>query len=158
MAEPIPDAVKSTAAIAGHPIHPMLVPLPIGALVGVFVSDMAYMGTTSSFWAEASRWLLLAGIVTGALAGIFGLIDFITLSYVRSRMAAWVHFVGNGVAIALSLINLFSRPSDPTSGVATGSLVLSLIVVVILLVTGWLGGELSYRYRVGVMPRTGESI
>ena len=152
MTQQIPDAVKSTAAIAGHPIHPMLVPLPIGFLVGVLLSDLGYMATSNPFWPEASRWLLLVGIITGAAASLFGLIDFLTISYVRSRMAAWVHFAGNVVAIALSLISLFSRPSDAV--VPTGSLVLSIIVVLTLGVTGWLGGELSYRYRIGVVPRS----
>lgn len=153
MAEQIPDAVKSTASIAGHPIHPMLVPLPIGFLVGALLSDIGYVTTTNPFWPEASRWLLLGGIVFGALAAVFGLIDFLTIPYVRSRTAAWVHFIGNATVIVLSLINLISRPSELQSGVPTSGLVLSLIVVVILLVTGWLGGELSYRYRIGVLPR-----
>lgn len=157
MAEQIPDAVKSTAAIAGHPIHPMLVPLPIGFLVGVVLSDIGYLSTSNPFWAEASRWLLLAGIVTGALASIFGLIDFMTLSYVRRRMAAWVHFAGNAVVIGLSLVNLLVRP-EAEQVVTPGNLALSIVVLVILGVTGWLGGELSYRYRIGVMPRSNETI
>jgi uncharacterized membrane protein len=153
MSDPIPDAVKSTASIAGHPIHPMLVPLPIGFLVGALLSDLGYTSTTDPFWAEASRWLLLGGIVTGVLAALFGLIDFLTISYVRSRTAAWIHFLGNATAIVLSLINLLSRPSGPQANVPNGGLILSLVVVLIFLVTGWLGGELSYRYRIGVIPR-----
>jgi uncharacterized membrane protein len=151
--EHVPDAVPSTAAIAGHPIHPMLVPLPIASLVGVVVTDLAYLSTTNPFWAEASRWLLLAGIVTGVLAAVFGLIDFLTISYVKDHRFAWFHFAGNGVALALSAVNLLSRPSQTQDGFSTGSFILSLVVLVILVGTGWLGGELSYRYRVGVMVR-----
>lgn len=158
MAEPIPDSVKSTAAIMGHPLHPMIVPLPIGALVGVLLSDIGYASTQNPFWVEASRWLLLAGLITGALAAVLGLIEFLTIPYVRSKSAAWVHFLGNGVALVLSLVNLLSRPGEDQAGVPDGGLLLSLVVVLILLVTGWLGGELSYRYRVGVVPREEEIV
>lgn len=154
MSEHIPDSVESRASIAGHPIHPMLVSLPIGFLIGVLLSDVGYATTTSPFWAEASRWLLLGGILTGAAAGIVGLIDFISIAYIRSLTAAWIHFLGNTGVIALSIINLLIRPSDPQADVPGGGLILSIVVVLILFVTGWLGGELSYRYRVGVMPRT----
>jgi len=158
VAETIPDSVKSTASIAGHPIHPMLVTLPIGFLVAALLSDIGYLINHSAFWAEASRWLILGGIITGVLAALFGLIDFLTIAYVRSRTAAWVHFLGNAAAIVLSIINLIIRPSGATADVPSAGVILSLIVVLIFLVTGWLGGELSYRYRVGVMPRTEENI
>ncbi len=153
MAESIPDSVKSTASIAGHPIHPMLVTLPIGFLVAALLSDIGYFLNGSAFWVEASRWLILGGIITGALAAVFGLIDFLTIAYVRSHTAAWVHFLGNALAIVLSIINLAIRPSGPQADVPSAGIILSVIVVLIFLVTGWLGGELSYRYRIGVQPR-----
>src|SRR4051794_25975774 len=83
MAELIPDSVKSTASIGGHPLHPMIVPLPIGFLVGALLSDLGYLSVHSAFWAEATRWLLLGGLLTGILAALLGLIDFLTISYIR---------------------------------------------------------------------------
>lgn len=154
VAEMVPDGVKSTASIAGHPLHPLIVPLPIASLVGALLSDLGYASTQNPFWAEASRWLLLAGLVTGAVAAVLGLIDFLTISYVRSHKAAWVHFVGNAAVLVLTLVNLLSRPVDPQPGVPSSGLVLSLIIVLILLVTGWLGGELAFRHRIGVIPRS----
>ena len=103
------------------------------------------------FWAEASRWLLLVGVVTGALAAIFGLIDFLTIRRVREYRIAWIHFLGNAAAIVLSLINLLLRP-NPTDGIPTVGIILSVVVALILVVTGWLGGELSYRHKIGVLP------
>jgi uncharacterized membrane protein len=154
MNENIPDAVPSTASIAGHPIHPMLVSLPIASLVGVVVTDVVYLSSAAPFWAEASRWLLVAGIATGILAAVFGLIDFFTIPYVKDHRAAWVHMAGNVVALALSAINLLSRPENTQDGFSMGSFIMSMIVVIMLVVTGWLGGELSFRYRVGVIPRS----
>jgi uncharacterized membrane protein len=143
--------VPSTASIMGHPIHPMLVPFPIAFLVGAFVSDLAFWGTADPFWARASMWLVGAGLVMGALAALAGLTDFLTIERVRSLSAAWMHFLGNAAALLLSLWNLLHRLGDPAAGVVPGGLVLSLVVVAILLVTGWLGGELAYRHRIGMI-------
>ena len=90
----------STAAIAGHPIHPMLVPLPIGFLVGVLLSDLAFWRTGDAFWARASLWLVAAGVVTALLAAVFGLIDFGTIKRARAHTAGWVHLLGNLTAVA----------------------------------------------------------
>jgi uncharacterized membrane protein len=145
------DATPSRAAIAGHPIHPMLVPFPIAFLVGALAVDIAFASTGDVFWAEAGFWLLAAGIVMGAAAALFGLVDFLSLARVRALNAAWMHFLGNGAAIVLAIWNLAQRWDDPAAGASGLGIALSAIVVAILLVTGWLGGELSYRYRIGVM-------
>jgi uncharacterized membrane protein len=152
---PLPqdDAAPSSAAIAGHPIHPMLVPFPIAALVGALVVDVAFLQSGDAFWARAGFWLLAAGIATGALAAVFGLVDFLSVPRVRSLTAGWVHFLGNATALALAAWNLALRWDDPAAGATGLGVALSAAVVLILLVTGWLGGELSYRHRIGVMAR-----
>jgi uncharacterized membrane protein len=142
--------VRSTASIGGHPIHPMLVPFPIAFLVGAFVTDLVARGTANPFWPTASMWLLGAGLVMGALAAMFGLVDFLTIPRARAGHTGWVHFLGNGVALVVALVNLVLRwgHAGPVGG---GGLALSLVTVLILLVTGWLGGELAYRYKIGVI-------
>jgi uncharacterized membrane protein len=143
--------VRSTAAILGHPIHPMLVVFPIGFLVGALATDLAFWGTSDPFWARASEWLLGAGIVMGALAAVVGLIEFVTISRVRSLVAGWVHFLGNATAILLALWNLLHRMGgDPSALVVPFGIILSAAVVGIFLVTGWLGGELVFRHRIGM--------
>ena len=69
---------KSIASIAGHPLHPMLVPFPIAFFVTTFVCDLAFWRTGVSFWASASLWLLGAGLVMAALAVVMGLIDVLS--------------------------------------------------------------------------------
>jgi uncharacterized membrane protein len=84
IAEPEIVATPSTAAIAGHPIHPMLIPFPFTLLFAALASDIGYWLTADAFWARASLWLVGAGIVTALLAAVFGAIDFFTLPRVRS--------------------------------------------------------------------------
>ena len=151
--------VRSTAAIFGHPIHPMLVVFPIAFLVGALVTDLAFWGTSDSFWARASEWLLGAGIVMGVLAAVAGLIEFVTISRVRSLAAGWVHFLGNATAILLALWNLLHRMGgDPGVMVVPFGIILSAVVVVIFLVTGWLGGELVFRHRIGMIDGKGGAL
>jgi uncharacterized membrane protein len=143
--------VESTAALFRHPIHPMLIPFPIAFLIGALVTDIAYRSSGNAFWAEASFWLLLAGVVTGAVAAIPGMIDFSTIGRVRSLTSAWLHGAGNVVAIVLAIINLSLRWSDPVAGAQGWGLILSVLTVAMLGVTGWLGGELTYRHRIGAL-------
>lgn len=145
------DPAPSTAAVAGHPIHPMLIPFPVAFLVGVLASDLAYWGTADPFWARASLWLVGAGVVMGALAGVFGAADFFTISRARQHGIGWIHALGNVTALVLSLVSWLVRLDDPAAAVLPWGLVLSAVVAALLGVTGWAGGELSYRHRIGVM-------
>jgi uncharacterized membrane protein len=147
MADGLSRGVSSKAAIGGHPIHPMLVPFPIAFLVGTLATDLAFIGTRSDFWSRASMWLVGAGVVMGLLAAVFGPIDFLAISRARTGATGWVHFLGNLIAVILGVVSIWLRIGDPSVGVVNGGLVLSIIIVCILLMTGWLGGELAYRYK-----------
>ena len=144
--------VPSAAHISGHPIHPMLVPFPIAYLVGALFTDLAFLATEDPFWATASLWLLRAGVVMGALAAVFGLVDFLSRKSIRSHKIAWHHFIGNASVIALALINMTLRGDSPTDAIVPGGIALSLIVAAILIYTAWLGGEMAYRYHIGSVP------
>ena len=152
------EGTPSTAAIGGHPIHPMLAVFPIAFLVGALATDLAFWRTADHFWAQASEWLLIAGVIIGALAALAGLIEFLTISRVRSLAAGWVHFLGNGAAIVIALWNLLQRlGDDPSLTIVPYGIILSAVVVALFLVTGWLGGELVFRHRIGIMAKTSES-
>jgi uncharacterized membrane protein len=78
-----------------------------------------------------------------------GLIDFLSDQRIRNHRIAWLHFLGNVTILGLTLINLLVRSAN---NVPTIGLILSVIVGLLLLATGWFGGELSYKHRVGVLP------
>ena len=145
------DAIPSLAAIAGHPLHPILVPLPIGALALTLASDVAYAATHDRFFARASRVLAATGIASGLLAGAVGAFDFVGRGRVRQHRDAWLHAAGNLAAVGLSAASLATRMRSRNS-IPRAAIGMSATVGAILLVTGWLGGELAYRHRVGVVP------
>jgi uncharacterized membrane protein len=86
-----PRNPTSTAQVAGHPIHPMLIPFPIAFLVATLVSDLIFLRTGNSGWATASLYLLGAALVMAALAAVAGLTDFIGDARIRALTPAWHH-------------------------------------------------------------------
>ncbi len=145
------EGVESTAAIAGHPLHPMFVAFPIGLLSSAIATDVAYAVTGRRFWAMASKWLVSGGLLSGLWAAIFGATDFLTISRARSHPAGWIHAGGNVLAVALTAVSAGLRMRNPEGAVRPAGLVLSALVGTILTVTGWFGGELSYRHGIGVV-------
>lgn len=140
----------STAAIARHPIHPMLVPFPIACFTLTLLTDIAYWRSADLIWLHFSEWLLFAGLVFGALAAVAGAIDLFSHREIRARPPAWPHAIGNVVVMLLAIANSFVHARDGWTAVVPVGLVLSAVTVVLLLVTGWLGGSLVYRHGVGV--------
>ena len=146
------DFPKSTASIAGHPIHPMLVPFPIAFLVSALLTDLAYLKSGWAMWAYASSWLIGLGIATALLAALFGFIDFFGDKRIRGASTARYHMIGNLSAVTLSAVNFVVHMRDGAMAVQGLGVTLSAIVVLLLLFNGWMGGEMVFRYGVGVRP------
>ncbi len=146
------DNPRSTASILGHPLHAMLVPIPITCFVGTLITDLVYWKTATIMWANISAWLLVVGLVVAAFAALAGVIDFFGDRRIRELKAAWIHGLGNGLAVILSIFNAFVHSRDAYTSVVPTGLILSVLVVLILLVTAWTGGEMVYRHGVGVRP------
>jgi uncharacterized membrane protein len=144
---------ETTARIAGHPIHPMLVPFPIACFVGTLLTDLAYWWTAEISWADFSAWLVTVGVIMGFLAAIAGLTDFLGNRLVRAQPPAWWHAIGNALALILSTFNMLVHSRDAWTSVVPTGLILSALVVCILLFTGWMGWSMVYRYGVGVAAR-----
>jgi uncharacterized membrane protein len=132
------ENLRATAQIARHPIHPMLMPVPIVCFVGALLTDIAYAMTAQMMWANFSA----------ALAGLF---DFLSGRLIRSRAPAWPYVIGNLAALVISFFNALVHTRDAWTSVVPTGLILSAIVVVILAITGWLGRGLVYRQDAGVM-------
>jgi uncharacterized membrane protein len=144
------DNPKSTAKIGGHPIHPMLIPFPIAFLVGAFVTDLLFLQYGTPGFANGSKWLIAAGVLTALLAAVFGLIDFMGDDRIRRLRHAVEHMIANVTAVAVSIVNLVIRLGDETARVDSLGVYLSGAVVLILLFSGWRGGDLVYVHRVAV--------
>lgn len=143
--------IPSTAQIARHPIHPMLVPIPIVCFIGALLTDIAYTVSAEMMWANFSAWLLVVGVIVGVLAAIAGLVDFLSNPLIRALPPAWLHLIGNLIVLTLAFFNVLIHARDAWTSVVPTGLVLSIITVLILPVTGWLGWAMVYRHGVGVV-------
>jgi len=145
-----PVALPATAQIARHPIHAMLVPIPIACFVGALLTDITYFATAEMMWADFSAWLLSVGFIIGVLAAFAGIIDFFGNRSVRAQAPAWPHALGNLLVLVVAFFNLLMHTRDAWTSVVPIGLSLSIITVLILPVTGWLGWSMVYRHGVGV--------
>jgi uncharacterized membrane protein len=144
---------RSTAQIGGHPIHPMLIPFPIVCFVGALVTDIVFLNNGAAGWAEASRWLLGIGLLMAALAAVAGLTDFMGDDRIRRLGDAVKHMIVNVTVVVLEIVNFVLRlkNDDAVGGIGVW---LSLVAVLLLLYSGWLGGQLVYVHRVAVRDGT----
>lgn len=143
------SGAPSKAAIQGHPVHPILVTMPIALLFTAFITDWVNAFSHDRFWARVTRWLLGCGVVTGVAAAAIGFVDFALIGRVRAVKAGWIHMIGNVIVLTLSWINWRMRPQH-NSRVSMIGRGLSTVVAVLLGITGWFGGQLIYRYKVAV--------
>jgi uncharacterized membrane protein len=141
----------ATAQIARRPLHPMLVPVPIVCFIGALLTDIMYYVTAEMMWANFSSWLLVVGVIMGVLAAIAGLTDLLSNRLVRAQAIAWWHMIGNLVVLLLAFFNALLHTRDAWTSVVPTGLVLSIVTVLILPITGWLGWTMVYRQGVGVV-------
>lgn len=137
-------------SVAGHPVHAALVPFPIVCFTLVLLTDIAYWQTGNLMWQNFSAWLLLAGLVFGGLAAIAGLVDLVSRPLLRSHSTAVPHGAGNVVVLLLALANSFVHAGDGWTAVVPTGLVLSLLTVLVMIATVWLGRAMVYRQAIGV--------
>jgi uncharacterized membrane protein len=126
----------------------MLVPFPIVCFIGGLVADIVFLSNHDAMWAIASRYLIGIGIVMAALAAIAGLTDFFGEKQIQGSDAI-KHMLANVTAVVLEIINFFVRLHSD-SAIGKIGIYLSVIVVLILLYSGWKGGDLVYRHGMGV--------
>jgi len=152
--------MRTPANIARHPIHPMLVPIPIGLWVFSFACDIiAFFVANPGTWKTVALYAMVGGIIGALLAAVFGLIDLLSLPP-DIRQTAIMHMSINLLIVVLFVIDAWRRIATGDAGLASPGLVwLSLISILLLLVSGWLGGKMVYRYGVAVDTETicGES-
>jgi uncharacterized membrane protein len=140
------------ANLFGHPIHQMVIVFPLGLLATAVVFDMIRAGTHQTIWSVTAYFMIGAGVISGLVAALFGLIDFLAVpERTRAKAYGLWHGLGNVAVLILFAASWWLRQSNPAtpSQLAIG---LSLVGLVVVLVTGWLGGELVDRFGMGVQP------
>ena len=141
--------MRTPAQIAGHPIHPMLVPIPIGLWLFSLVCDVIALRVAEpASWAAASFYAMVGGVIGALAAAIPGLIDLLSLHGRPIQKTAVKHMALNLLIVVLFAANAWMRARGTiANGAALG---LSVVAIALLLVSGWLGGKMVYEAGVAV--------
>ena len=144
--------MESHSKVAGHPLHPILIALPLGLLMTSLVFDARAKKRLDSTDGKIARALIGAGVVSGLVAAIPGIIDWLNVpDGSRAKSIGLVHGSGNVLALALFALSWKKRRPNETQP-DTSAVALSVLGAAILSLTGWLGGEMVYRLGIGVDP------
>ena len=133
----------SRASLLKHPIHPMLVPFPIALWIFSLISDAVYgLGWGGTLWNEIAFYTMAGGIVGALAAAVPGLTDYLSMSDQETSKIAKTHMIVNLMVVGIFIADLWLRTMfAPGAGLPV---VLSVMGVVLLGFSGWLGGELVY--------------
>jgi uncharacterized membrane protein len=146
---PKEGAMRTPASIAGHPIHPMLVPIAIGCFIFSFASDVLCVVTgNTQLWNILAYYTMIGGVLGALAAAVPGLIDLLSLPAGPIKKTALTHMGINLTVVAIYVVNIWMRRNDPSN--LKVPMILSAVTIVMLVFSGWLGGKMVYEAGVGV--------
>lgn len=148
--------LESRIALAGHPIHAMLVAFPIALTACVLGADIFYWWTGDIFWARAGLWAAGMAFLFGVLAGVTGTIELLSVPGIRQRAASWTHFIIAVMLLSILGMNWGFRLLGYEQAVLPFGIMISAFAVAFTGFTGWHGGKLVFEYQIGVSS-TGSS-
>lgn len=145
--------MESRAKVAGHPLHQMLIVFPLGLLATSVVFDFIYRANGNGRLADASYYMIAAGVIGGLLAAVPGVIDWLAIpANTRAKAIGLWHAIGNVIVLLCFSVSWIIRNNNDTTAPTNAALAMSVLGALLAVVTGWLGGELVDRLGIGVDP------
>jgi uncharacterized membrane protein len=141
-------------ALAGHPIHAMLVSFPIALVVATLGCDVFFWWGGDVFWARAALWSAGFAFWLGVLASLVGLAELLLVKGIRTRTASWNHAVAAMMLLSVAGTNWGLRLGDHEAAVLPQGLLLSALASVFVGLAGWHGGKLVFHHGIGTMVET----
>lgn len=149
--------MASPASIGGHPVHPMIIPFPIALWVFSVVADIIFLWRGNPvWWNYVAFYSLLGGCLGAAVAAVPGFIDWLSIKDPAVVPAANWHARLNVIALIIFLASFYLRTTSGSrwvSGSYTIPFAISIVGIILITISGWLGGELVFRHAVAVDPQ-----
>ncbi|KKC35160.1 membrane protein [Devosia epidermidihirudinis] len=142
--------ISSSIAVAGHPIHAMLVHFPIAFVIATLGVDIFYWWNGDRFWLEVGKWSAGAAFIFGVLAAVVGTLELLAVPGIRARVASWNHAIAAMVLLAIAGCNAGLRLYWPDMVLPSG-LMLSVLASLATAFAGWHGGKLVFDHGVGLL-------
>jgi uncharacterized membrane protein len=142
--------VGSRIALAGHPLHAMLVAFPIALVMGTAGADLLWWVTADPFFARLGLWASGWAFGMGTLAALAGTAELLAGPGIRRRPESWTHAIAGMMLLATVGANWGVRLYDPVGAILPWGAMLTLGSVVFVGFAGWHGGKLVFEHRIGV--------
>ncbi len=143
--------MKDKVRVVNHPVHPMLIPFPIGLWVFSLVADIIYRLGGNANWATVAYYSLAGGIIGAIVAAVPGFLDYLAMKPSRTKKIALWHMLINVGALVLFTLDFFLRRGAPETVLP---FILSIVGVLFIGVSGWLGGHMVYVLGMAVDEST----
>jgi uncharacterized membrane protein len=148
LADVIEASTGSAVALAGHPIHAMLVHFPIALVIATLGIDVLYWWSADPFWIRVGLWSSGGAFGVGVLAALAGTAELLLVRGIRMRVASWTHAIAAMMLLSIAGTNWGLRLVDPEAVLPQG-LLLSALATVFTGLAGWHGGKLVLDHGVG---------
>lgn len=148
--------MQSKFAIAGHPLHPVMVAVPVGLFIWALIADIVFGIRDEQGWYDIAFWSGIAAWVSGLAAAFPGFGDYLTMArHTEARDMAAIHMVLNVTTVGCyiaAMILMLDNGAIELNGKYQAVLGLHAFGTLLLAVSGWLGGEMVYRHHLGMIP------
>lgn len=149
--------MASPASIGKHPVHPMIIPFPIALWIFSLAADVIYLWRGNPVWKDyISFYALLGGILGAAVAAVPGFIDWLSITDRQTKKLADWHARLNVIALLVFIGNFYLRTASGSKLIGGGltiPLLMSVFGIILIAISGWLGGEMVYVNGVAVEPQ-----
>jgi len=145
--------IGSAIAVAGHPIHAMLVHFPIALTICTLGIDGLYWLGGDPFWLRAGLWSAGFAFLFGVIASIAGTAELVAVPGIRVRVASWNHAIAAMTLVAVAGANWGLRLTFADAVLPHG-LLLSILAAILTGLAGWHGGKLVFDHGVGLIIST----
>lgn len=140
--------MNTPTTIKGHPLHPLLVALPIGLWVFSLVCDIIYLaGWGSAAWETVAFYDLGGGIICALIAAVPGFIDLFSISHPEVKRIGLIHMVTMLITVVIFVISFILRLGQHS---AATTFMVSVLGIIVLLIGGWLGAKLVHVFGLTV--------
>jgi uncharacterized membrane protein len=128
--------------IAGHPLHPIMITVPVGSLTASYLLDLAATFTGNDDLKDAAYYSMLVGVAGTVPSAITGLMDFSQMKQNDpAHKMTLTHAIINSGVVSLYVVNILARSANRKSKFG---FLLSTVGALGLAVSGYLGGEIAY--------------
>lgn len=118
--------MQTPASISRHPVHPMLIVLPVGLWIFSLFCDLLYLGGgEAEIWSRLALYAMVGGFIGALMAALAGFVGP-------------THVTINLIVVTLYAVNIWLRFGDPAN--LAMAIVLSVTGIGMLAVSNWLGG------------------